>query len=161
MKAEASRHPLNGSAIIAIVLVLTLSGCTLRDFEVRGVSISGLDGLGRGQATVQVDLHLHNPNPYRIAITEDRMGLWLMEDSVGTISFATGSSLPRKEDSVLPMTATLDVNRVNGVIASQLVQIMFTGLHLRVKGTVTGKAWGTSRTIDVDHTERVRFNQGG
>lgn len=144
-----------------VAAMLALSGCGLQDFQVRGVGIAGLDGLGREQATVRVDLRIHNPNPYRITIAEDRMGLWLMEDSVGTISFAEGSSLPRKGECVLPMTATLDMAKVNGVIARNLVGIMFQGLQLRVHGSVTGQAWGTRRTIAVDHSERVRFSQDG
>ena len=146
--------------LVALLLVAGLAGCRIQDFEVRSVGIQGLDGLGQGQATVNVALGIHNPNPYRVLVLEDDMGLWLSSDSVGRISFGEGITLPAKQDETVVMTALLDMERVNDVLSSNILSVFMQGLEVKVQGTVTGKAWGARRTIDVDHTERIGLRQG-
>ena len=142
-----------------VLALVVLSGCGIKDFEVRSVAIGGLDGLGSEEATVTVALGIHNPNPYKITVIEDRMGLWISGDSIGTISFGKGITLPAKEDEQVAMSAKLDMQRVNAALNKNLLGIFIQGLETGVEGTVTGKAWGTRRTIEVHHTERISLVQ--
>ena len=146
--------------LLALLLVAGLTGCRIQDFEVRSVGIQGLDGLGQEQATVNVALGIHNPNPYRVLVLEDDMGLWFSSDSVGRISFGEGIILPAKQDETVVMTALLDMERVNDVLSRNILSVFIQGLEVKVQGTVTGKAWGARRTIDVDHSERIGLRQG-
>ena len=148
-----------GRTIRWVLALAVLSGCGIKDFEVRSVAIDGLDGLGSEQATVTVALGIHNPNPYKVTVIEDQMGLWISGDSIGTISFGQGITLPAKEDKQVAMSAKLDMQRVNVALNKNLLGIFIQGLEIGVEGTVTGKAWGTRRTIEVDHTERISLIQ--
>ena len=58
------------------------------------------------------------------------------------------------------MTALLDMERVNDVLSRNILSVFIQGLEVKVQGTVTGKAWGARRTIDVDHAERIGLRQG-
>jgi LEA14-like dessication related protein len=142
--------------MLALAIV---SGCGIRDFEVHSVAIEGLDGLGSEEATVTVALGIHNPNPYKVTVIGDHMGLWISGDSIGTISFGQGITLPAKEAEQVAMSAKLDMQRVNAALNKNLLGIFIQGLEIGVEGTVTGKAWGTQRTIEVHHTERISLVQ--
>ena len=159
MRADSLGFNCAWRTISWVLALAVLSGCGIKDFEVRSVAIDGLDGLGSEEATVTVALGIHNPNPYKVTVIEDHMGLWISGDSIGTISFGQGITLPAKEDEQVAMSAKLDMQRVNAALNKNLLGIFIQGLEIGVEGTVTGKAWGTRRTIEVDHTEHISLIQ--
>ena len=159
MRADSLGFNCAWRTISWVLTLAVLSGCGMKDFEVRSVAIDGLDGLGSEEATVTVALGIHNPNPYKVTVIEDHMGLWISGDSIGTISFGQGITLPAKEDEQVAMSAKLDMQRVNAALNKNLLGIFIQGLEIGVEGTVTGKAWGTRRTIEVDHTEHISLVQ--
>ena len=57
------------------------------------------------------------------------------------------------------MSAKLDMQRFKAALNKNLPGIFIQGLEIGVEGTVTGKAWGTRRTIEVHHTERISLVQ--
>ncbi|MBS1569409.1 MAG: LEA type 2 family protein [Bacteroidetes bacterium] len=132
-------HRIQLPCLLAAVL---LAGCmSYSDVEFKGVQGARITRLDASGIAATVMVQVHNPNNYRITVTDPDMDLFLNGQAVGKATLDSAIVLERNSDRTyaIPLHATLAKGQNN--LLPVLMGAALTGsVKLGVKGTVVGKA---------------------
>lgn len=144
-----------------LLLSLTLFSCfKYEDVQLLEVKNIKLNSLTQKKIEIGVDMHIVNPNNYKIRITESDLELFIKNKKIGSANIKDKIELPKKSDQthhIVIVTDTKDI--VSGAIPVLLSLMFDESIELQVKGEIRAKARALSKNFPVDFKERVRLNK--
>lgn len=142
------------------ILVL-LTGCMrYSPVEMKGVQGAQITRLDEAGLSATVTVLVHNPNNYRITISDPDMDLFLNDVSVGKATLDSAITLERSSTRAytVPLHATL-VNGQAGLLPVLMGAALSGSVKLGVKGTVLGKAGLLRKRFPFEVEQRVEWGR--
>ena len=150
---------------IHLFLLLTfsvfLSSCfNYDDIEIKEVRSVQLDGMKNERLNFSIDIELYNPNSFKVKVTKADLDVAINQLKLGHTVLEKDITIPPNESSIqhIELSAKVDkdfMSQVPSLVASAL----FSAIELNVKGDIKGKVFLLSRSIRVDHTEKVDLSK--
>jgi|GEM_PF-2190132 hypothetical protein len=136
---------------------LFLSGCSpMEDLEIRAIRGLTLDDANAGQGEIQVALY--NPNPYDIKVNAVDLRVDLEGQPVGRVELSAPAKLPSGETTYVGFAVVWDGPAFTRVSTKHALIWLVAGAQVSVSGTVHGRAYLISRTVQVHHQQLVRLS---
>ena len=137
---------------VALLCMTLLSGCMqYSDVEFKGIQGARVGRFDTGGIAATVIVQVHNPNSFRITVTDPDMDLYLNDVVVGK-----ALTLERYSDRTytLPLHAVLAKDQAN--LLPVFMAAAFNGsVKLGVKGTVLGKAKMLSKRVPFEMEQQI------
>lgn len=143
------------------VLMLSLFSCfKYEDVQLLEVTNIRILGLTTKKIEVGIDMHIVNPNNYKISITDSDLELMIKNKKIGTAKIKEKIELPKKSDQVHHISIITDTKDIVSGAIPVLLGLMFDdSIELQVKGEIRAKAKAISKNFPVDFKERVKLNK--
>lgn len=140
---------------------LTLTSCfRYEDVRILKVSNIHLNNISIKKIEIGVDMHIVNPNNYKISIVDSNLELFIKGKKIGTAHIIDKIELPKNSDQVHKITIATDLKEMLGDAIPVILGVLFEeSIELQVKGEIRAKAKSISKSFPVDFTERVRLNK--
>ena len=143
------------------VLMLSLFSCfKYEDVQLLEVTNIRILDLTTKKIEVGIDMHIVNPNNYKISITDSDLELMIKNKKIGTAKIKEKIELPKKSDQVHHISIITDTKDIVSGAIPVLLGLMFDdSIELQVKGEIRAKAKSISKNFPVDFKERVKLNK--
>lgn len=143
------------------VLMLSLFSCfKYEDVQILEVTNIRVLDLTTKKIEVGIDMHIVNPNNYKISITDSDLELMIKNKKIGTAKIKEKIELPKKSDQVHHVSIITDTKDIVSGAIPVLLGLMFDdSIELQVKGEIRAKAKSISKNFPVDFKERVKLNK--
>jgi LEA14-like dessication related protein len=141
-----------------ILVVLIASSCRQPKILIyQNVQNFGIRQAGLQQTTISMDVHLHNPNPYRMKLKDASLDLFINGIHTGFVHVPTGVRVPKLGDFSLPVA--LDVDLAN--VLPNLFQL-FTNSMVDVKltGKVKAGRYGVFINVPINYEGKQDVSKG-
>lgn len=147
--------------IILLVLSFSLFSCfKYEDVQILDVTNIRILNLTTKKIEVGVDMHIVNPNNYKISITDSDLELIIKNKKIGTAKIKEKIELPKKSDQIHHISIITDTKDIVSGAIPVLLSLMFDdSIELQVKGEIRAKAKSISKNFPVDFKERVKLNK--
>lgn len=157
--ADAMTHKLK--ILSLLVLILSLSSCfKYEDVQILEVTNIRVLDLTTKKIEIGIDMHIVNPNKYKISITDSDLELFIKNKKIGTAKIKDIIELPKKSDQVQHIAIVTDTKDIVSGAIPVLLSLMFDeSIELQVKGEIRAKAKAISKNFPVDFKERVTLNK--
>lgn len=144
---------------ILMLSFVVLLGCVSQQYEepdflgIENVEVTRVAGT---DAQLSGDAIFYNPNDKGIKLKEVNVAVELEGKKIGKISQELATKIPAASEFTVPLNASFDLSDMgimNGIIS------ILGGKKVKVRyhGSIKVSRFGYPQTIDVDHTEEIKF----
>lgn len=134
-----------------IILMLTFLSSCYKDVDFIGLksaSFSNSNNNGNILLFVEVD----NPNFYAIKIVESDLDIYLDDNHLGEIQGTHKVKIPSNATSVVEIQVQVNITDVIFNVGNIFDLIKNEDTELKIKGTITAKAFFVKKTVNIDET---------
>lgn len=140
------------------IVIGSLTSCEVEDVELVELKKVEIERIEKQEMYMDVTALLDNPNGFSIKVKDSDFDLYMEDRYIGKAnlenSFTLESSSQKEYD--------LKVRATGDKLNAQLLPIMFSAaltgkVNVRLKGSITGKVFFLTRSVNVDVTEEVVF----
>lgn len=146
---------------IVLLSILSLFGCMeYKEVELVEVKQVVVRVFSMKEIRLVVYMQIHNPNNYKIAITEADMELFVKGKKIGNAKLDNTIVLPKNSNEVYEALVFTPMNEMQtNAIPTILSVIGQPTVPVHVKGYVKGKVKGVAKKIPVEFTDNVRLKR--
>lgn len=147
--------------IIILLSIFSLFGCMeYKEVELVEVKEVAVRVFSMKEIRLVAYMQIHNPNNYKIAITEADMELFVKGEKIGNAKLDNTIVLPKNSNEVYEALVFTPMSEMQtNAIPTILSVIGQPTVPVHVKGYVKGKVKGVAKKIPVEFTENVRLKQ--
>ncbi len=147
--------------IIILLSIFSLFGCMeYKEVELVEVKEVAVRVFSMKEIRLVAYMQIHNPNNYKIAITEADMELFVKGEKIGNAKLDNTIVLPKNSNEVYEALVFTPMSEMQtNAIPTILSVIGQPTVSVHVKGYVKGKVKGVAKKIPVEFTENVRLKQ--
>ncbi len=146
--------------LTAIGFSVLFSACATQEMSYKGIDNFTVSNVFK-EPRVDMDMHLHNPNP--IGGTIRNMELQVMVDNkvLGTAQIEDKVRIKRHADFTMPVTFTTDIGSLGGIMASGLkAYVGDDKLNVGLTGSITVQKFVVFRkTFSFDYSDGLRAKE--
>lgn len=146
---------------IVLLSIFSLFGCMeYKEVELVEVKQVAVRVFSMKEIRLVVYMQIHNPNNYKIAITEADMELFVKGKKIGNAKLDNTIVLPKNSNEVYEALVFTPMNEMQtNAIPIILSVIGQSTVPVHVKGYVKGKVKGVAKKIPVEFTDNVRLKR--
>lgn len=147
-----------------LTLALTLSSCTVRSPQFRGISDFKVNRDNPDKKVqFQVGVDFFNPNGFKLKLLRYDLDIYLNNRKVGEAHDRRNMVLKRKAQGTLKFGFRTTLKQVLAGIAGVFggVATGKRGIDLRISGVVRAKARGIAKNVPIDFTKNVPWAMPG
>ncbi|KJS06679.1 MAG: hypothetical protein VR77_03505 [Flavobacteriales bacterium BRH_c54] len=146
---------------IVLLSIFSLFGCMeYKEVELVEVKQVAVRVFSMKEIRLVVYMQIHNPNSYKIAITEADMELFVKGKKIGNAKLDNIIVLPKNSNEVYEALVFTPMNEMQtNAIPIILSVIGQPTVPVHVKGYVKGKVKGVAKKIPVEFTDNVRLKR--
>ncbi|MDT8412213.1 MAG: LEA type 2 family protein [Vicingaceae bacterium] len=147
--------------IIALISILSLFSCMeYKEVELIEVKQVVVKVFSMKEIRLAAYMQIHNPNNYKITITEADMELFVKGKKIGNARLDNTITLPKNSNEVHEALVFTPMSEMqSNAIPTILGLIGQPTVPVNVKGYVKGKVKGVAKKIPIEFTENVRLKQ--
>lgn len=151
---------MNRYSLVFLCMIL-LSGCMrYTDVEFKGIQDAQIKRLDAKGLSATVTVQVHNPNSYRITISDPDMDLFLNDVAVGKATLDSAVTLEAGSDRNYALSLRAIWAKDQSGLLPVLMASALTGtVKLGVKGTVVGKAGLIRKRVPFEAEQRVKLER--
>ncbi|NOT52928.1 MAG: LEA type 2 family protein [Chitinophagaceae bacterium] len=128
---------------LCLALWLSYSSCTsVKEPELIGIENVTIERLGVKESALNVELHYHNPNSFRVKLKRAEGTAWLDDNPLGDFVLDTLLHIRANSDFRLPLKLKMDmrhfVSNMAKFVSGKQVAIKVEGTARVSKGILTG-----------------------
>jgi len=146
---------------IVLLSIFSLFGCMeYKEVELVEVKQVAVRVFSMKEIRLVAYMQIHNPNNYKIAITEADMELFVKGEKIGNAKLDNTIVLPKNSNEVYEALVFTPMNEMQtNAIPTILSVIGQPTVPVHVKGYVKGKVKGVAKKIPVEFTDNVRLKR--
>jgi len=146
--------------LILLLMIQCLSSCEVEDVSLVELTNVEVDRLEKSEMYLDVSAVLDNPNTFSIKIKDSDFDLYLEDRYMGKAELENNFTLESGSEKEYKMEIKAQGDKLN----TEMLPIMFAAalkgkVKVRMKGSITGKVFLFTRSVDVDIEEEVSFRQ--
>ncbi|HEY9082201.1 MAG TPA: LEA type 2 family protein [Vicingaceae bacterium] len=147
--------------IIILLSIFSLFGCMeYKEVELVEVKEVAVRVFSMKEIRLVAYMQIHNPNNYKIAITEADMELFVKGEKIGNAKLDNTIVLPKNSNEVYEALVFTPMSEMQtNAIPTILSVIGQPTVPVHVKGYVKGKVKGVAKKIPVEFTDNVRLKR--
>ena len=147
--------------IIILLSIFSLFGCMeYKEVELVEVKEVAVRVFSMKEIRLVAYMQIHNPNNYKIAITEADMELFVKGEKIGNAKLDNTIVLPKNSNEVYEALVFTPMSEMQtNAIPTILSVIGQPTVPVHVKGYVKGKVKGVAKKIPVELTDNVRLKR--
>lgn len=147
--------------IIILFSIFSLFGCMeYKEVELVEVKEVAVRVFSMKEIRLVAYMQIHNPNNYKIAITEADMELFVKGEKIGNAKLDNTIVLPKNSNEVYEALVFTPMSEMQtNAIPTILSVIGQPTVPVHVKGYVKGKVKGVAKKIPVEFTDNVRLKR--
>ncbi|MBS1941186.1 MAG: LEA type 2 family protein [Bacteroidetes bacterium] len=142
-----------------LLAAVFLAGCmSYSDVEFKGIQNAQIKRLDAKGLSATVTVLVHNPNNYRITVSDPDMDLFLNDVAVGKATLDSAVTLDASSDRAyaLPLRATWAKDQ-SGLLPVLMASALTGTVKLGVKGSVAGKAGWIRKRVPFEVQQQVEL----
>ncbi|NNC83875.1 MAG: LEA type 2 family protein [Flavobacteriales bacterium] len=148
--------------IVRIASLLTLavlfSSCEIEEVTLVDLERVEVDRIEKQEMFLDVAATLDNPNSFSIKVKESDLDLYLEDRYIGKANLENQFTLESGSQKTYEMQIRAVGERLNTEMLPIMLSAALTGkVNVKLKGTITGKVFLFSRSVDVNIEEDVLF----
>lgn len=144
------------TSIISSLFLLT-SCFDYEEVKFKGIEKLELAGQEEHKIKLNLLMRIENLNKFNIIIKKTDLDIYLNDNYLGKTTTDQKIKILKKKEAVYPVSISLKGKDVLKNTLGSLSKILGGPMKLGIKGKVTGKIYGISKTIDVDFSENVKL----
>ncbi|MGB0390998.1 MAG: LEA type 2 family protein [Salibacteraceae bacterium] len=149
-----------GRVLLILSSVFLLSSCSFQDPEV--TSFDGIDVIKMEENNAEVDINitLNNPNSQALKLKKAEFDILINSIYFGKAKLLEPVVLPKSGDYPvkLHMAMELDKSVAEMAVAVGIAALM-NNINLKVRGEASGSMGLFRKSFEVDHSEKIDWNQ--
>lgn len=144
---------------ITLLIILSLFSCMeYKQVELIEVKQVAVRVFSMKEIRLATFMQIHNPNNYKITITEADMELFVKGKKIGNAKLDNNIVLPKNSNEVHEALVFTPMSEIQAsAIPTILSVIGQPTVPVHIKGYIKGKVKGIAKKIPVDFTENVRL----
>jgi len=143
-------------AMLAMALGVGLTGCLYQDLEVLEVEAFSDFSFSLQGMQAQMNVDVFNPNPYAVKVTGTDVKLYVAEAVVGDVTLHEITTIRAEARATVPLDVRTRDGALREVLKHDLMNLIRgTDVAFTARGEVTGKAFGLSFTVPLNHDQTL------
>jgi LEA14-like dessication related protein len=147
------------SFAVLVLIVIGLTSCEVEDVTLVKLTKVEIDRLENQEMFLDVSAILDNPNSFSIKVKDSDFDLYMEDRYIGKANLENKFTL----ESGSEKEYDLEIRAIGDKLNAEMLPIMLTAaltgkVNVRLDGTITGKVFFITRSLDVDIQEEVIFN---
>lgn len=143
----------------SVLLTTFLVSCTYEEVAIHDIKGFKINKMEDRQIFFQFDIKLENPNNYALKIKNSDLSINLNNKNLGKLFLDETLSVPAKNTDYILVKSSVKTEGSAQDILSIMMGSLFTGaLDVHIKGEVTGGTFLYPKKVQIDHAEKVRFD---
>jgi LEA14-like dessication related protein len=142
-----------------VSMVFMLSSCVFKSPEV--TSFDGIEVIEMKDKTAEVDINitLNNPNSRKIKLTDAEFDIMINSIYFGKAVLLEPAVLPKKGEYPVKLHMVMELDKGVAEMAISLgFAVLTNNINLMVKGDATGSMGLFRKTFEVDHSEKIEWD---
>lgn len=140
-----------------LFLILVASGCRQpKDLVFKNVENFGLKEVGR-HTKVSLDVHLYNPNPYKMKLKHADLELFLNGRHAGNIQVPVRVSVPKRDTFFLPVAMEIDLKNV---LPNLFQLISSSKVDVKLTGKIKAGKYGVFINVPISYEGKQDIREG-
>jgi LEA14-like dessication related protein len=142
-----------------LLLSATLASCTYEEVAIHDIKGFKINKMEDRQIFFQFEIKLDNPNNYALKIKNSDLSINLNNKNLGQLYLSETLSVPAKNKDYVLVKSSVKTQGSAQDILSIMLGSLFTGaLDVHIKGEVSGGSMIFPKKVQIDHAEKVRFD---
>ncbi|NND95045.1 MAG: LEA type 2 family protein [Flavobacteriales bacterium] len=140
------------------LLLLGLSSCEVEDVTLVDLTKVEIDRIEKQEMYLDVSAILDNPNSFNIKVKDSDFDLYMEDRYIGKANLENQFTLESGSEKEYDLEIRAQGERMNAEMLPIMLTAALTGkVRVRLDGSITGKVYFISRSVDVDIEEEVLF----
>ena len=147
-------------AILSLLVLFTMTSCEVHEVSLSELQKVTINKMEKSELHLDVTAVLDNPNSFKINVAGSDLDLYLEDRFIGKATLKNNVTLASKTEQAYE----LEIKAVGEKLNQEMLPIMLTAalsgkVTVRLKGDIKGKILFFSKSVPIDITEEVRFDQ--
>jgi LEA14-like dessication related protein len=136
---------------MAIGLSILISGCEIKDIELREVQDVDISSFDKGKIDGKITVLLNNPNSFGVTVKDADFVIFAGKTQVGTANLKHSFKIDANEEKAYPIELSGDASdALSGGISAVVGMLFGKDPKLVLKGNIKAKGLFITRTIPVE-----------
>lgn len=149
-----------GRFTVIISLIFGATSCSFQDPEV--TSFDGIEILEIEDNTAEVDINitLNNPNGHNLKLKKAEFDVLINNIYFGKATLIDPVELPKKGEYPVKLHMSMEMDKTIAEMAVAVgIAALMNNINLKVRGEASGSMGWFKSKFEVDHSEKVDWNQ--
>ncbi|MCG8411976.1 MAG: LEA type 2 family protein [Bacteroidales bacterium] len=144
--------------VVLVLSVVLLSSCGFyNSVEVGDVKNIELKGMANNILSLKLDVHIKNPNGYKLKIKKMNVDVTINKQYLGTMTIQKPVIVPKKSDQSHSFFVDVEIKNMLAGMSMFYKMKKMKNVELELKGKMKVKAMMRNKTIDISEKHSVNL----